>query len=56
MELLLKGWNLNYITEYFFISRATAKTHTYNLYRKLGIHSRQELLDLVEEDGELLMP
>jgi DNA-binding CsgD family transcriptional regulator len=56
MELLLKGWNLNYITEHFYISRATAKTHTYNLYRKLGIHSRQELLDLVEGDRELLMP
>jgi DNA-binding CsgD family transcriptional regulator len=55
MELLLKGRNLNYITEYFCISRATAKTHTYNLYRKLGIHSRQELLDLVERDKKPLV-
>jgi DNA-binding CsgD family transcriptional regulator len=48
MELLMKGRDSYYIMEHFCISRSTAKTHIYNLYRKIGIHSRQELLDLME--------
>jgi DNA-binding CsgD family transcriptional regulator len=48
MELLVKGRDLNYITMHFSISRSTAKTHVSNLYRKMNIHSKQELIDLVE--------
>lgn len=33
----------------FYISQSTAKTHIYNIYRKFGTHSRQELLDFVED-------
>ena len=32
----------------FYISQSTAKTHIYNIYRKFGVHSRQELLDFIE--------
>jgi DNA-binding CsgD family transcriptional regulator len=49
MELLVKGRDSRYIMTQFVISRSTAKTHIYNLYKKLGVHSRQELLDLVEK-------
>jgi DNA-binding CsgD family transcriptional regulator len=49
MRLLAKGRDVKYIMNHFVISRATAKTHVYNLYRKLGIHSRQELLNLIEQ-------
>ena len=38
-----------YITDTFYISQSTAKTHIYNIYRKFGIHSRQELLDFIED-------
>ena len=31
------------------ISTHTAKSHIANIYRKLEVHSSQELLDLVEE-------
>jgi DNA-binding CsgD family transcriptional regulator len=48
MELLIKGRDTNYIMDHFVISRATVKTHVYNLYKKLAVHSRQELLDLIE--------
>jgi DNA-binding CsgD family transcriptional regulator len=49
MKLLAKGRDVKYIMNHFVISRATAKTHMYNLYRKLDVHSRQELLNLIEE-------
>jgi DNA-binding CsgD family transcriptional regulator len=49
MELLIKGRDSRYIMEHFCISRSTAKTHVYNLYKKIEIHSRQELLDLIEQ-------
>jgi DNA-binding CsgD family transcriptional regulator len=49
MEMLVKGRDAKYIMDHFVVSRSTAKTHTYNLYKKLGVHSRQELLNLVEQ-------
>lgn len=49
MELLAKGRNTKYVAEAFVISFTTAKTHIYNLYQKLGVHTRQELIDMVEE-------
>ncbi|MDR3136472.1 MAG: helix-turn-helix transcriptional regulator [Coriobacteriales bacterium] len=50
MRLLAKGRGIKYITDYFAISRATAKTHIYNLYRKLEVHSRQDMLDIIEQE------
>lgn len=29
--------------------RNTVKTHVANIYAKLGVHSQQELIDLVEQ-------
>lgn len=48
LQILLKGRDAKYITDTFYISQSTAKTHIYNIYRKFGIHSRQELLDFIE--------
>ena len=46
---LAKGRNADYITEKLIISSHTAKAHIYNIYQKTGVHSRQELMDLVED-------
>jgi DNA-binding CsgD family transcriptional regulator len=51
MRLLLKGRDVKYIMNKFVISQATARTHVYNLYKKLGVHSRSELMDLMERGG-----
>ena len=48
LSLLARGRNADYITEKLVISPHTAKAHTYNIYLKLDVHSRQELMDLVE--------
>lgn len=46
--LLGKGRDVPYIRDELYISRNTVNSHIKNIYRKLGIHSKQELLDLVE--------
>lgn len=47
--MLAHGRNVEYVSRELVISGNTAKTHKYRIYRKLGIGTHQELLDLVEE-------
>jgi DNA-binding CsgD family transcriptional regulator len=49
LVFLAKGRNAAYIQETLFISPHTVKSHIYNIYRKLDIHSQQKLMDFVEE-------
>ena len=46
---LARGRNAAYIQEALTISPHTVKSHIYNIYRKLDIHSQQKLMDFVEE-------
>lgn len=46
---LMRGRNAEFISKELVISIHTAKTHTARIYRKLGINSQQQLLDIVEE-------
>lgn len=47
--MLARGRNREYIQEKLVVSRNTVKAHVRHVYEKLGIHSHQELIDLVEE-------
>ena len=47
-ELLAKGRNREHISKTLFISDNTTRTHMKNVYRKLDVHSQQELIDLLE--------
>ena len=49
LPLLLSGKTATYISEKLFIARGTTKTHIYNIYRKMGIHSKMEMFDMFEE-------
>jgi DNA-binding CsgD family transcriptional regulator len=49
--LLARGRNRAYISEDLVISDETAKSHIKNIYRKTGVHSQQEMIDLIEIDG-----
>jgi len=46
---LASGRSIPYIREKLVLSKNTIETHAKHLYRKLGVHSRQELIDFVEE-------
>lgn len=45
LPLLLQGKTAVYISEQLCVAPGTIKTHVYNIYRKLDIHSKMELLD-----------
>lgn len=45
---LARGRSQPYIREELVLSKNTVATHVKHIYQKLGVHSRQELLDLFE--------
>jgi DNA-binding CsgD family transcriptional regulator/MFS family permease len=45
--LLGQGRSIANISGSLFVSENTAKSHIRSIYRKLGVHSKQELIDLV---------
>jgi DNA-binding CsgD family transcriptional regulator len=49
MELLARGRSRSYIAERLIISENTVRWHGKHLYAKLSIHTKQELLTLIED-------
>lgn len=45
--LLAQGRSLPFVQEALCISAGTAQTHARHIYKKLGIHTRQELVDVL---------
>jgi DNA-binding CsgD family transcriptional regulator len=48
LSLLVRGKNRRSIAQELFISEETVKSHTHSIYRKLIVHSQQELIELCE--------
>jgi DNA-binding CsgD family transcriptional regulator len=48
LSLLAHGRNVPYIENLLIISHNTVRTHIKHIYIKLGLHSQQELIDMVE--------
>lgn len=46
--LVARGRDVPNISKHLFISENTIRSHSKNIYKKLDIHSKQELLDLLE--------
>jgi DNA-binding CsgD family transcriptional regulator len=46
---LVRGYSLPSIRNELFIARSTIDTHVQHIYKKCGIHSRQELIALFEQ-------
>ena len=47
--LLAKGRTINYIADDLSVSFNTAKSHIRHVYVKTGVHTRQELIDMIEK-------
>ena len=52
LKLLARGNSSQHIQEVLFIAAGTVNYHTRNIYAKLGVHSKQEVIDLVRERME----
>jgi len=48
LEYLARGRGSKYISGELYISVETVRTHTKRIYDKTGVHSKEELLDLIE--------
>lgn len=49
---LARGRSRRAIAESLMLSENTIKTYTSNIYAKLNVHTRQEIIDLVQKKGE----
>ena len=50
MVLTAKGRSATRIAENLNVTLATVNSHVHHIYQKLGVHSRQEMLDLIENE------
>lgn len=48
-RLLACGYNTESIANILVVSSSTVKTHVARIYRKLGIHSQQEIISMIHE-------
>ncbi len=48
LALLTRDRTQPYIREVPLLSKNTVSSHVQHIYTKLGVHSKQELIDLVE--------
>lgn len=47
---LAQGRNTQYMAEKFCVSENTVKSHVRNVYRKLDVHSKQDIIDIINSD------
>lgn len=48
LVLLARGRDLSFICSSLFLSKNTVKSYQRSIYTKLGVHSKQEIIDLVQ--------
>lgn len=51
MIMFAKGRNLPYVQEELYLSKSTVSTHRQHIYQKLGVHSAQEMIDLIQKEN-----
>lgn len=52
-ELLATGHTATPIAEKLFLSVSTVKSHIYNIYKKMGIHSQNELIEIIKQQQSI---
>lgn len=53
MVLLARGHNRAHVKEALYLAEGTLNTHTMSIYRKLNVHSQQELINMVDKGHPL---
>ncbi len=48
MEVLARGYSVARIAELFVVSENTVRTHAKHLYTKLGVHKKQDIIDMLD--------
>ena len=48
MGLLYRGYSAKRIAEVLYVSDNTVRSHTSNIYKQMAVHSKQELMMLVD--------
>lgn len=48
LVMLAKGYSTSFMQDALVVSGHTVKAHIYNIYRKVDVHSRQELIERLE--------
>lgn len=51
VDLLTRGYTMPQTGERLFISHDTVRSHVKSIYKKLGVHSKGELIDIVAQRG-----
>ena len=54
LALLARGYSRETVSKALTLSKETVRTHAANIFKKLGVHSHQELIMLVEEAAKTL--
>lgn len=49
LTFLARGRNVKHIANKLSISEHTAKAHVQRIYRKTGVHSQQDLIDIIDQ-------
>ena len=52
LSYIVKGRSAPYIRDKLYISTNTVSTHIRHIYKKTGAHSRQEVIDLFEQERD----
>ena len=50
MEYIARGYTVARTAEELIVSENTIRTHSKRIYAKLGIHSKQELIDYFKQN------
>lgn len=51
LDRILQGRNVPFIAEEFCVSQSTIQTHVKHIYTKMGVHDRQSLIDMMNQQG-----
>lgn len=50
LAYLAQGRNTQYMSETLYLSENTIKSHVRRIYQKLGVHSKQEVIEIINDD------